>query len=124
MLVTTKQSWSVTGSLEQGVETEVKADIPILASGTVKASLKLSISSTYQRKHLITEKQSFQFPIAIHANKQVKAAATIYEGNIDMEYKGHIKYALDSGKEFGYDVKETYSGVAVSQAVISVEPIN
>ena len=121
--VTTSQTWSVTAGLEVAVETEVKAGFPILASGTVKTSLKVSVSGTYQRTNTKTETQSFQFPITIPGHTHVKATAIIYEGNIDVDYKGRMKYVLDSGKEFDYPVEGTYNGVAVSQAVVSVEQI-
>ena len=112
--------------LEHGVETEVKASIPILASGRVKASLKLSIPSTYKINVEIWKLKSILFSFLlpyVPINTYVKiSAATIFQGNIDVNYKGQMRYILDSKKGFKYDVNGTYNGVAVYQAVVSVEP--
>lgn len=86
--------------------------------------MKVTVSGTYQRTNTKSEKQSFQFPIAVPAHTHISATATIYEGNIDVDYKGEMKYVLDSGTEFKYPVEGTYNSVAVSKAVVSVEKIN
>ena len=122
--VTTSQSWSVTGSIEVGVSAEVSAGFPILAEGKVSTSLTVSASSTYQRENTETKTQSFQFPITVPANTNVKATATLYEGDIKISYEAEMKYILDSGKEFEYHVNGIYSGVAVSEAVVSVDPVS
>ena len=121
--VTTSQSWSVTGSIEVGVSAEVSAGFPILAEGKVSTSLTVSASSTYQRDNTETNTKSYQFPITVPANTKVRATVTLYEGDIKVDYEANMKYVLDSGKEFEYHVKGIYNGVAVSEAVVSVNQI-
>ena len=119
--VTTSSSWSMTAGMEAGMETEVTAGIPGIASASVKVSVKESISGTYKRSTTKTTEQSFSFPFKVPAGQRLKATAMIYEGSINTRYTGTMVYTLDTGKKFSYDVSGTYTGISVSEVVVSVE---
>ena len=120
--VETSESWSVTAGMEVGVvhQTEVKAGIPIIQVNTnISVSVTMSISGTYGRTNTQTTEQSFSFPINVPAGEQTQATATLYDGNIDTNYTAKMVYNLDSGKSFNYHVTGAYSGVSVSQFVVT-----
>ena len=118
--VMTSESWSVTAGMEAGVETEVKAGFPILAEGKVTVSVKLSVSDTYQRSTTKTTDKSFTHPLKVPVGQHLQATATLYEGNIDTKYTASMVYTLDTGETFRYNVSGTYTGVSVSEIVVSV----
>ena len=118
--VETSESWSVTAGMEAGVETEVKAGFPILAEAKVTVSAKVSVSGTYNRTNKQTTQQSFSLPITVAPGECVQATATLYEGNIATKYTATMVYNLESGKLFNYDINGTYSGVSVSEMVVTV----
>ena len=120
--VETSSSWSVTGGMEFGFETEVNAAIPLLAESKVKVSAKLSVSGTYGRSNTITIQRSFNFPVKVPPREHIKATATLYRGVIKTKYTGTMVYNLDSGKSFSYAVEGSYSGVAVTQVAMAIEP--
>ena len=117
--VETTESWLVTAGVKTEVETEVKAGFPILVEGKAKVSVTMSISGIYGRTNTQTTEQSFSFPINASAGEHTQATATLYEGNIDTNYTAKMVYNLDSGKSFYYHVTGAYSGVSVSQVVVT-----
>jgi hypothetical protein len=116
----TSQAWSVTTTLEVGVEVKVDASIPLIAEGGLTVSTKFSVSGSYERSSTHTTEQSFSFPVTVPAGKREKATATLYEGKIDTRYTAMMSYILDSGKRFSYRVSGTYSGVTSSQVIVTV----
>lgn len=121
--VTVTQTWSRTASMEFGISATVEASIPFLGSASSTSSLTLGGSKTYSRENVQKETDSFQYEVNVNPHTKVEAAATIYEGKINLDYTGNMAYFLDSGAEFSYQVKGCYSGVSVSKAQVTTRNI-
>ena len=118
--VDTSESWSVTAGMEVSVvkQTEVKAGIPIIQAVDSKVSVSVTMSVS-GRTNMQTTEQAFSFPIKVPPGKRIQATATLYEGDIDTKYTATMVYNLDSGKSFNYKVNGAYSGISVSQIVVT-----
>lgn len=119
--VQSSSSWSISAGLEYGVQIEVEGSVPLVSSVKATSSLKLSVSSTYQRENQSTSEESFSFPITVPAGQRLQATATLKEGNISLQYKAKLVYTLDSGKTMEYDHTGTYSGVSADQVVVTID---
>ena len=120
--ITETESWSITKSLE----TEVSAEFEVSGSGLfIETSakfgvrVKTGISGTRSRETTTTTTRSYDFQIDVPPRKTVEATATIYEGVINTPYTGTMKYILETGRTFQYNVRGTYKGVAVSQIIVT-----
>lgn len=122
--VITASSWSVTAGLEVGIETEIEAGVPMIASVKAKVSVKMSISYTRSSSTTTTSEESFSFPITIPKGEIVQATATFYEGIINTPYSARIVYTLDSNVEYGFDVKGVYNGVDSDKVEVVLEKYN
>ena len=120
--ITEKESWSITKSLETEVSAEFEvrgSALFIEKSAKFGVRVKTGISGTRSRETTTTTTRSYNFQIDVPPRKTVEATATIYEGVINTPYTGTMKYFLETGRTFQYNVRGTYKGVAVSQIIVT-----
>ena len=120
--ITEKESWSTTKSLEKEVSAEFEvrgSALFIEKSAKFGVRVKVGLSGTRSRETTTTTTRSYNFQIDVPPRKTVEATATVFEGVINIPYTGTMKYFLETGKTFQYNVRGTYKGVAVSQIVVT-----
>ena len=120
--ITEKESWSTTKSLEKEVSAEFEvrgSALFIEKSAKLGVRVKVGLSGTRSRETTTTTTRSYNFQIDVPPRKTVEATATVFEGVINTPYTGTMKYFLETGITFQYNVRGTYKGVAVSQIVVT-----
>ena len=122
--VMTSSSWSVTAGMEIGVETEVEAGVPLIASAKTTVSAKVSLSATHSLENSKTTEESFSFPVTVPAGEILQATAVLYEGKINTTYEADMVYTVDTGKQFQYHIKGSYNGIDSDKVVVVLDKID
>jgi hypothetical protein len=108
-------SWSSTFSIQAGVETQIKANIPILTEGKVKVSVGTTYSYTWGEQKSITKKYSESLPVKVPAHSRVTCKASASTAYVSIPYIADATYYLTNGKQLRGKLQGEYQGVIAYQ---------
>ena len=116
-------TWNNTAGIELGVETTFKADVPFMASGGVKASLKASYSHQWGGSEGTQETVASSTQITISPRRNVKVTVLVKNKKMDIKFHCKQKIVYKNGTTKISDKDGVYHNVESYDVDIQVEDV-
>lgn len=112
------KGWSHTVGFSVGVSTTVGADF-VFASAETTFSFETSYSGSWTGEASEGTEKTYTYPLVVPPHTTYKAKATVHEVNMEVPYTMTLSIGGNS-----YTIDGMWTGVAVSTATYTVEPVS
>jgi hypothetical protein len=103
------------------LSTEVKANVPFLASGKITTEVGGSNQNTYGKNETTEDTRNYDIPILVPANTRVTATATVARYNMNVNYIATLR-GQNTSKII--KVRGVWSGVDCTDIVVNIQQTN